>query len=244
MLWLLLPLVLATATPDVRGAALYAADCASCHAVQKWGSPDGPSLRGVGAATLDFQLMTGRMPAAAPWIEVEHRDERTGQQLPLADIRALEAYLAPTVSGGPPLPLVIAGGNVEHGRNLYALNCEACHGAGGEGGDFGGFTWIPALNEASINVVADAIRAGPDQMPRFSDGQLDQDALDDVATYVMLLQTQHVGPPFRSTGPVPEGAVGYLTLIVLVGFVFTFWRVDTPPVEREEAVRRDDVTPP
>ena len=47
-------------------------------------------------------------------------------------------------------------------------------------------------------------------------------------------------PPFRSTGPVPEGAVGYLAIIALVAFVFTFWRVDTPRREREEAVRRDE----
>lgn len=233
MLWFVLPLVLATALPLSRGAVLYATACASCHGAQPTGSADGPSLRGVGAASLDFQLMTGRMPAAVPWIEIAHRDERTGQQLPLADIRAVEAYLAPTVSGGPPLPLVTAGGNIEHGRRLFALNCEACHGVAGEGGGLGGFTWVPALNQASIDVVADAIRAGPEEMPRFSTGQLDRVALDDLASYVMLLQTQRGGgPPFRSTGPIPEGAVGYLTLIVLVVFVVTLWRRDAPGISR------------
>jgi hypothetical protein len=29
-------------------------------------------------------------------------------------------------------------------------------------------------------------------------------------------------------------------MIVLVAFVFTFWRVDTPVKRREEAVRRDE----
>jgi len=48
------------------------------------------------------------------------------------------------------------------------------------------------------------------------------------------------GPPFHSTGPVPEGAIAYLAMIVLVAFVFTFWRSDTPPRRREEAVRRDE----
>jgi hypothetical protein len=47
-------------------------------------------------------------------------------------------------------------------------------------------------------------------------------------------------PPFRSTGPVPEGAIGYLLIIVLVAFVFTFWRVETPAREREETKRRDE----
>jgi ubiquinol-cytochrome c reductase cytochrome c subunit len=242
MLWFVLPLILATVSaPTSRGATLYATACASCHAPQKFGGPDGPSLRGVGPAVLDFYLTTGRMPAAVPWLQVGQRDQRTGQELPLADIRALEAYLAPTVAGGPAIPIVTAGGNLEHGRALYAINCEQCHAIGGVGGDLGGVTWVPALNQASINVVADAIRAGPGEMPRFSERQLDQGDLDDLASYVMQLQTDPgSGPPFRSTGPVPEGAVAYLAMIVLVAFVFTFWRRDTPPRRREEAVRRDE----
>jgi ubiquinol-cytochrome c reductase cytochrome c subunit len=190
---------------------------------------------------LDFYLTTGRMPAAVPWLQVGQRDERTGQELALADIRALESYLAPTVAGGPAIPIVTAGGNLEHGRALYAMNCEQCHAIGGVGGDLGGVTWVPALNQASVYVVADAIRAGPGEMPRFSERQLDHSDLNDLVSYVMQLQTDPGrGPPFRSTGPVPEGAVAYLAMIVLVAFVFTFWRSDTPPRRREEAVRRDE----
>jgi ubiquinol-cytochrome c reductase cytochrome c subunit len=244
VLWFALPLVLATVSlPASRGATLYTTACASCHTAQKTGGPDGPSLRGVGPAVLDFYLATGRMPAAVPWLEVGQRDERSGQALSLPDIRALETYLASTVAGGPALPLVTAGGNLEHGRALYAIDCEQCHSVGGVGGDLGGVTWVPALNQASINVVADAIRAGPGEMPRFSDRQLDQRDLNDVASYVMKMQSDPQagsGPPFRSTGPIPEGAVAYLAMILLVAFVFTFWRSDTPPGRREEAVRRDE----
>lgn len=242
MLWFVLPLILATVSPPVsRGATLYVTACASCHAAQKSGGPDGPSLRGVGPAVLDFYLITGRMPAAVPWLQVGQRDERSGQELSPADIRTLEAYLAPTVAGGPAIPLVNSAGNAGHGRTLYAINCEQCHAIGGVGGDLGGVTWVPALNRASINVVADAIRTGPGEMPRFSDRQLDQGNLDDLASYVMQLQADSgSGPPFRSTGPVPEGAVAYLAMIALVAFVFTFWRSDTPPRRREEAVRRDE----
>jgi ubiquinol-cytochrome c reductase cytochrome c subunit len=166
------------------------------------------------------------MPAAAPGIEVGHRDERMGQALPLAAVRALEAYLAPVVQGGPPIPTVVAG-NPERGRVLYVAECEACHAVGGNGGDLGGLSWAPALREATINDVADAVRTGPDEMPRFGEQQLDQTSLNDVAAYVLQLESPRPGgPPFRSTGPVPEGAVAYLALIALVAFVFTFWRVD------------------
>jgi len=229
--------------PSSPGAALYATYCASCHGAQGWGTADGPDLRGVGLADVDFYLTTGRMPAAVPWLQIAHRDERSGQALSLEQIRALEDYLAPTVAGGPPIPMVIANGNLEHGHALYALNCEHCHAADGQGGAIGRLEWAPSLERATINEIADAIRAGPGEMPRFADSQLSADDLNDVASYVFRLpldsQAPHV-PPFRSSGPVPEGAVGYLAVIALVAFVFTFWRIDTPRPEREEAVRRDE----
>jgi ubiquinol-cytochrome c reductase cytochrome c subunit len=242
---LALPLLLAAATvapspPD--GAQLYATYCASCHAAQKWGTGNGPSLRGVGLAALDFYLMTGRMPAAEPWIEIAHRDERSGQGLSLADIRALETYLAPTVAGGPPIPPVVANGNLDRGRALFEQNCQSCHGLAGEGGDLGLLDWAPSLDRTSIAQVAEAIRVGPEQMPIFGPHQLSDADLNDVASYVMVLQTgrQPAFPPYRSSGPVPEGALGYLAIIALVAWAFTFWRVDTPPARREETVRRDE----
>jgi ubiquinol-cytochrome c reductase cytochrome c subunit len=219
--------ILGTA-PD--GAGIYAASCSSCHGARQSGSPDGPSLRHVGMASLDFYLTTGRMPAAVPWVEVAHRDERAGQQLPLAEIRALESYLAPVVAGGPPLPRVISGRDLGHGHQLYEVNCEQCHAVGGNGGSVGRSDWAPALHQATINEVADAIRAGPGEMPRFGEQQFSQSDLDDVAGYVLAMQISAQpgsdGIPFHSTGPVPEGAIGYVAIIVLITFVFGFWRRD------------------
>jgi ubiquinol-cytochrome c reductase cytochrome c subunit len=231
-----------TPAPAADGARLYATHCASCHAPAQWGTADGPSLRGVGMARLDFYLMTGRMPAAAPWVQIGDRDERIGQRLPLADIRAIERYLEPAVAGGPPLPIVAAGGDVDRGRHIYELNCQHCHAATGIGGDLGKLDWVPSLRRAPIDVVADAVRAGPGEMPRFGEHQLTQSDLNDVASYVVGMEAdpRHDVPPFRSTGPVPEGAAGYLAILALIAFVFTFWRVDTPARKREEAVRRDE----
>jgi ubiquinol-cytochrome c reductase cytochrome c subunit len=239
-----LPLLLAAAfgSPGAPGAQLYTSACASCHGVQFAGTADGPSLRGVGLASVDFYLKTGRMPAAVPWVEEAHRDERAGQGLPLGQIRALEAYLAPVVAGGPGIPAVIAGSDLQRGQQIYELNCEQCHAVGGNGGSLGESDWAPDLHEATIDEVADAVRAGPEQMPRFGERQLSPDALNDVAAYVLAMQNQEhaTGLPLRSSGPVPEGAVGYVAIIALLVFVFFFWRNDTPPREREEAVRRDE----
>ena len=231
MLLAVLPLFFAAALAgppaDVRaGAALYDSHCASCHGAQRKGTPDGPSLQRVGMADLDFYLMTGRMPAANTWVQVAHRDERAGQALPLAQIRALEAYLAPVVAGGPEIPLVTSGNDLERGRQLYELNCQQCHAVGGNGGGIGAADWAPNLHQATINEVADAVRAGPGQMPRFGERQLPASDLNDLSGYVMSMQSTPPRSvlPLRSTGPVPEGALGYAAMIVLVSFVFGFWR--------------------
>jgi ubiquinol-cytochrome c reductase cytochrome c subunit len=226
---LVLAAVLGVAPPDSgpSGALLYAAACASCHGARQSGTADGPPLRGAGLAAVDFYLTTGRMPAANAWVQVAHRDERAGQQLPLAQIRALEAYLAPVVAGGPAIPHVIAGSDHAHGRGLYEINCEQCHAAGGTGGGIGEADWAPNLRQASINEVADAIRTGPGQMPRFGERQLPQSDLDDLAGYVLSMQTTPLGSriPLPSSGPVPEGAIGYVAIVALVSFVFGFWRL-------------------
>lgn len=230
MLNVLLPIVFAVAltgaSPSER---IYATSCATCHGAQQQGTANGPSLRRAGMADLDFYLSTGRMPAETPWVQVAHRDERAGQQLPLAQRRELEAYLAPVVAGGPPLPEVRSGSNLARGKQLYESNCEQCHAVGGNGGSIGRADWAPALQQASITEVADAVRAGPGQMPRFGERQIPPDALDDLAGYVLTLQQREPGAtgiPLRSTGPVPEGALGYAGMIVLIVFVFGMWRRD------------------
>lgn len=227
----MLPVLLAAVLGSApSGADIYVESCASCHGAHQEGTPDGPSLRHVGLAAIDFYLSTGRMPAEKPWVEIAHRDQRAGQQLPLDEIRALERYLAPVVAGGPPLPEVVAGPDRGRGRQLYASNCQQCHAILGNGGSVGRSEWAPALHEATINEVADAIRAGPGQMPRFSEQQLPQAELDDLAGYVLSLHAVQPGAsgiPWHSTGPVPEGAIGYLAIIVLITFIFGFWRSES-----------------
>ena len=44
------------------GQKLFQANCATCHGMNAEGTADGPSLIGVGAAAVDFQVGTGRMP--------------------------------------------------------------------------------------------------------------------------------------------------------------------------------------
>src|SRR6478609_9461049 len=59
-----------TSQQVAQGKALFAVSCASCHGLngegQVSGNIQGPPLNGVGAAAVEFQVATGRMPMAHP----------------------------------------------------------------------------------------------------------------------------------------------------------------------------------
>ena len=56
-----------------EGEAIFEANCASCHGPDAAGTDIAPSLTGVGAASVHFQMITGRMPMAnnSPQAEVK-----------------------------------------------------------------------------------------------------------------------------------------------------------------------------
>ncbi|GAC1406847.1 MAG: c-type cytochrome [Candidatus Velthaea sp.] len=219
-----LPLLLAAIAPmpPAQGHQEYQSYCASCHGADLRGGVNAPSLRGVGAAAVDFWITTGRMPAAVPWIEVGHR----GAQLSPAIVAKIESYVASVDPSGPAIPQVTAGGNLVHGRALFDQNCEHCHGVGGQGASVGYAQWAPGLTRATITQVAEAIRTGPGEMPRFGERQLDSKALIDVASYVEYLdlkaETSQI--PVTSSGPVPEGLLGWLAAGALALLAYAYSR--------------------
>jgi ubiquinol-cytochrome c reductase cytochrome c subunit len=232
MIALLLPVLLAQlpvisqmapqppATSAVQGRAPYLQYCATCHGTDLRGGLNAPSLRGVGAAVVDFMLSTGRMPAAVPWVEVGHR----GPQFSQATIDAIVAYVSSVQPGGLPIPTVVTGGNVDHGRELFRENCMHCHGADARGGAIGGREWAPDLDRATVTQIAEAIRVGPGEMPTFGERQLPQNDLNDIATY--LSQARATAEPFdlpaRSSGPVPEGLLGWIGAGLMLLFAGVF----------------------
>ena len=231
---IVLAAVLAASMPTGDAAAgklAYQTRCASCHGEDLRGGVNAPSLRGAGAADLDFWMVTGRMPAAVPWVQVGHR----GQQISSREIAAIEAYVTSVAPGGPPIPEVASGDPVR-GRELFAENCEHCHGIAAVGASIGDRAWAPTLHPASITQVAEAIRVGPGNMPKFAPSQLDARELDDVAGYVLDLDRTAATPsfPLRGSGPVPEGLYGWLTVGALALCAYAFSKPAKP---------RDDSTP-
>ena len=81
----------ASTTLIEEGRELFLEGCSSCHglnadgAFQPDGSVAGPSLIGVGAASVDFQVSTGRMPLAAPGAQARAKEpiiRRRGDRRP------------------------------------------------------------------------------------------------------------------------------------------------------------------
>ncbi|OZV76956.1 hypothetical protein CA850_25480 [Micromonospora echinospora] len=197
-----------------RGGELYRQSCASCHGDQGQGSSRGPSLVGVGAASVDFQLATGRMPVPA-----ETRQPRRGEPVFSADeIAALVDHVTSFGGGGPQIPRV-APGSLTAGRELFAANCAPCHGATGSGAPLTDGWIAPPLYDATPVQVAEAIRVGPGLMPVFPSQVLTDQQVNDLTTYVQQLRGHRPdrgGNPLGRLGPLAEGIVAWIATLGLL----------------------------
>jgi ubiquinol-cytochrome c reductase cytochrome c subunit len=193
-----------------QGAALYVANCASCHGQAGEGTENGPALTNAGAAAVDFMLKTGRMPLSAP-----NQPARRGRPIfNETEIDALVGYVS-SFGPGPSIPPVDVsdGTDVAAGRAQYVATCAACHGAAGSGDAVGGGAIAPALLNTAPQQVGEAIRIGPGQMPAFSSDQVTDAQLSQIAAYLQFLRTPAASPggePVGGVGPVAEGFVGWI----------------------------------
>ena len=195
-----------------QGKELFLASCAFCHGKNGEGIPTvrdgyqiGPSLVGVGAAAVDFQVGTGRMPMqmngpqalAKP---VQFDDEQ---------IAALAAYVA-SLGPGPAVPteeqVDPALGDAANGMALFRTNCAMCHNAVGAGGALSQGKYAPNLWETTPTHLYEAMATGPQSMPVFNDANLTPDEKRDVIAYLALQgEDSPGGLDLGSLGPVSEG---------------------------------------
>ena len=212
------------------GHALFEQNCASCHGVDANGvTPDAvgggyPALAGVvGPAAVDFWIESGRMPAANPKaVQANRMPARLDRQQALAIASWINSLTSATTLPYVPNPSV-SSGDVSNGFALFALNCAACHTITGDGDALGYSTFSPALRHIPAYQVAEAIRTGPGNMPRFS-GNLSDAQVRDIVAYVVHY-TEHPTNPgglgLGGLGPVAEGFVGLalgVGILALIGF--------------------------
>jgi ubiquinol-cytochrome c reductase cytochrome c subunit len=188
-----------------EGQKLFAANCATCHGMNLQGTSEGPSLIGVGAASVDFQVGTGRMPAAATGPQAEVKPVQFTQE----QTAALAAYVA-SVSPGPAIPdekYLQADGDAAAGAELFRINCAMCHNVAGAGGALTEGKYAPSLKSVTEAHIYEAMITGPQNMPVFSDLNLSAQDKADIITYLKFLDNNPSpgGFDLGNLGPVSEG---------------------------------------
>lgn len=214
--------VLHAGANDVReGERLFNTHCTSCHGGNLQGTAQGPPLIGIEVEAVDFELRTGRMPAAVPFEQETHKLP----YFPAQQVRDIVSYVMAKSPGNKVLPTVTLRGDDETiriGRQVFAANCEQCHSATGHGDSVGYADVAPSLMDATPQDLAEAVRYGPDVMPRFGPNVIDQKHLDDVASYVWYLQHAKYNPgglQLANWGPVSEGFMAWTFGIGLLVFL-------------------------
>ena len=203
-----------------EGQALFESNCASCHGTNAQGSPGVPSLVGVGAASVHFQMVTGRMPMAnnSPQAEVKT------PQFDEDQIRAVSAYVA-SLGAGPSIPsedmVDPAQGNAAAGMELFRTNCSMCHNAVGAGGALSEGKVAPSLMASTPTEIYEAMLTGPQSMPVFNDANITPEGKRDIIAYLdhTANDVSVGGNNLGSIGPVVEGLwVWVIGIGALIGF--------------------------
>lgn len=208
------------------GEQLYLTACVNCHGVGGVGTPGYPSLVGVGAASADFYLRTGRMPLSFPVPQPPVKPPAYDD----TEIRQLVAYVA-SLGDGPPVPDVDpARGSQPEGGELFLANCAPCHQSAGNGGALSYGNHAPSLLSVKPTQVGEAVRIGPGQMPVFGPDTLTDAQVDSIANYILYLQDPDDagGLEIGATGPVPEGLVAWLVGLGLLLLVIRWITKESP----------------
>ena len=194
-----------------QGRALFLKNCATCHGLNGQGSSDGPTLVGVGAASVDFQVATGRMPGAVRGAQIEVKRNIFSPR----QISAMAAYVA-TLGPGPSIPskqdLDYSKADVAAGSQIYLTNCAMCHNYNGSGGALTRGKYAPSINKTTPRHIWEAMLTGPQSMPVFNDQTMTPKEKRQLIAFVRETSTQPSpgGARLGAIGPVSEGAVAWL----------------------------------
>ncbi len=203
-----------------EGRQIFLKGCSSCHGLNAEGGKIAPSLIGVGAAAVDFQVGTGRMPMADMSVQAARKKPAYNPD----QVAALAAYVA-SLAPGPAIPdqqvlYYERDGSTAQGGELFRTNCAMCHNFAGQGGALSRGKYAPTLMKATPTQIYEAMITGPQSMPKFGDKIITPSEKLDIIKWIKAAQNEPSlgGASMGRVGPVTEGLLGWiLGLGLLVG---------------------------
>jgi len=195
-------------------AEVFAENCSGCHGTRGEGG-FGPPLAAAGFASLVAPMVAEggiQMPAF-------------GGQLSDAQIQGVAEYVAAHIADPASHEAVVADGG-----EIYRLYCAGCHSTTGRGGALTRGRNAPDISKYPAAEALAAMMLGRTNMPMFAGNTLDVRQQAAVGLYVGVL----VDPPSPGgrglgyLGPVTEGAVSAIALLILIFLaVWLAWKSRT-----------------
>ncbi len=203
-----------------EGRQIFLKGCSSCHGLNAEGAQIAPSLIGVGAASVDFQVGTGRMPMADMSTQAMRKDPLYNAE----ETAALAAYVA-SLAPGPAIPgeselNFERDGSTAEGGELFRNNCAMCHNFAGQGGALTQGKYAPTLMGVEPKHIYEAMVTGPQSMPVFSDKTITPEEKLSIIKWIKSAENEPNlgGASLGRVGPVTEGLLGWvLGLGILIG---------------------------
>jgi ubiquinol-cytochrome c reductase cytochrome c subunit len=203
-----------------EGQQIFLKGCSSCHGLNAEGGAVAPSLIGVGAASVDFQVATGRMP-------MQDMSQQAMRKAPVyneEEVAALAAYVASLAPG----PRAYTNeeitwerdGNTAEGGELFRNNCAMCHNFAGQGGALTKGKYAPSVMGVEPRHIYEAMITGPQAMPVFSDKIITPAEKLSIIKWIKSAENEPSlgGAALGRVGPVTEGLLIWtLGLGLLIG---------------------------
>ena len=203
-----------------EGKQIFLKGCSSCHGLNAEGASIAPSLIGVGAASVDFQVGTGRMPMADMSTQAMRKPRVYNEE----ETAALAAYVA-SLAPGPAIPgeselNYERDGTAAEGGELFRNNCAMCHNFAGQGGALSQGKYAPTLMGVEPKHIYEAMVTGPQSMPVFSDKTITPEEKLSMIKWIKSAEAEPNlgGATMGRIGPVSEGLLAWvLGLGLLIG---------------------------